>query len=581
MLTSSQLLRTSLRSSTSLRFSPLLLAAVLLTGAAAPAQTLARPGWAGSGMMAETWWRNASFYRIDVRAYQDSNGDSQGDLRGIADRMDYLQNLGVDAIVLDNIGDPNETDAGFAEVVRAALPRHIHVLVTLLDAPNDSDDEVAAQARLWLTRGAAGIYLTSTRPADEAAPLLHLLRKLTDSYPGNRILLSEFVTEPEATPAATTSATAVTPPVAPTLPPAPTTTTTGRIHPIDLDNPAPQQVPAPKPARVVPSHNTTDAPHATSYLSGPQLTSQPLELANATAKTIRIALNDFNNSSTTTPLFLSEEMFSTKEILAPANLAALDGRRHAFALILFGSRGAASMRYGQEVGMLPVSTNATDAPIMQWTPTNVTAPPKPEPEVKPQPAPTPIPTRSDVYGTFKPYVATPKPIVLPKPPNEEPASAMTSTAGPVAPPADPDALPGFTSGTLPQPLPADAAKLNVATEDTDPNSLLNLYRRLIELHHDNPTMRNGQEILLDYDDLGAVVWIRQPIFGSRSTGIIAVCNLSGAPLHLSLDQELKQHRIQTGTLRNLLSNTATPLSVQSTNNLTLPAYGVFLGELYH
>jgi hypothetical protein len=218
---------------------------------------------------------------------------------------------------------------------------------------------------------------------------------------------------------------------------------------------------------------------------------------------------------------------------------------------------------------------------MQWTPTNVTAPPKPEPEVKPQPTPTPIPTRSDVYSAYKPYVATTKPIVLPKPPNEEPASAMTSTAGPVAPPADPEALPGFTSGTLPQPPSADAATLNVATEDTDPNSLLTLYRRLIELHHDNPTMRNGQEILLDYDDLGAVVWIRQPIFGSRSTGIIAVCNLSGAPLHLSLDQELKQHRIQTGTLRNLLSNTATPLSVQSTNNLTLPAYGVFLGELYN
>ncbi len=559
MLTSSKSLHTSLRSSTTLRFSTLLIAAIALTGVAAPAQTLARPGWAGSGMMSETWWRNAAIYRIDVRAYQDSNGDGQGDLRGIASRMDYLQKLGVDAVVLDNLGDPNESDAGFAEVLRAALPRHIHVLVTLQETLNDSDDDVAARARLWLTRGAAGIYLRSTRTPEEVAPLLHLLRTLTDSFPGNRVLLSEAANDPDTTSASS--------------PVAPSATAAGRVHNIDLDNPASRQAPTPPPVR---DHTS----RASSYLSGAQLTSVPLELTNATAKTIRIALNSFNGSSATTPLFLSEEMFSTREILAPANLAALDGRRRAFALILFGSRGAAAMRYGQEIGMLPVETSSTDAPVMQWTPTNVTAAPKPVAEAAPAPPPTPIPTRSDVYGAFKPYVPGPKPIVLPKPVDEQGAS--TSAAAMTATPIDPDTLPGFTSGSLPQPLPTDAAKLNVATEDTDPNSLLNLYRRLIELHHDNPTLRNGQEILLDYDSLGAVVWIRQPIVGSsRSTAIIAVCNLSGAPLHLSLDQELKQHHIQTGTLRNLLSNIATPLSVQNTGNLTLPAYGVFLGELYH
>jgi len=564
MLISSKSSRTPLRSSA------LLIAAIALTGVAASAQTLARPGWAGSGMMAETWWHNAAIYRIDVRAYQDSNGDGQGDLRGIASRMDYLQNLGVDAVVLDNIGDPSQTDASFAEVLRSALPRHIHVLVTLQDTPNDSDDDVSAQARLWLTRGAAGIYLRSTRSPEEVAPLLHLLRRLTDSFPGNRILLSESVNDPDATPAAAATPTAT----------SPTTPATGHVHAIDLDNPASQQTPT-----FASSRTRNASSRNSSFPTSAQLTSVPLELTNATAKTIRIALNSFNGSSAAAPLFLSEEMFSTKEILAPANLAALDGRRRAFALILFGSRSAASMRYGQEIGMLPVDTSSTDAPTMQWTPTNVTAAPKPEPEVKPQPAATPIPTRSDVYGTFKPYVAGPKPIILPKPPGEEdaPATSTVPVATPIAVAAavDPDTQPGFTSGTLPQPLPADAAKLNVVTENADPNSLLNLYRRLIELHHDNPTMRNGQEILLDYDDLGAVVWIRQPSFGSRSTAIIAVCNLSGAPLHLSLDQELKQHRIQTGTLRNLLSSGATPLSVQSTSDLTLPAYGVFLGELYH
>ena len=104
-------------------------------------------------------------YRIDVRGFQDSNGDGVGDLRGVASRMDYLQALGVDAILLDHISD---RDDGFDEVVEAAVPRQIRVLVTLEDggdvAPR-TDADVAARGRMWLTRGASGIFLHTTRTA--------------------------------------------------------------------------------------------------------------------------------------------------------------------------------------------------------------------------------------------------------------------------------------------------------------------------------------------------------------------------------------------------------------------------------
>jgi glycosidase len=36
------------------------------------------------------WWREAVFYEIYVRSFQDSNGDGVGDLPGIIDRLDYL-----------------------------------------------------------------------------------------------------------------------------------------------------------------------------------------------------------------------------------------------------------------------------------------------------------------------------------------------------------------------------------------------------------------------------------------------------------------------------------------------------------
>jgi hypothetical protein len=79
-----------------------------------------------------------------------------------------------------------------------------------------------------------------------------------------------------------------------------------------------------------------------------------------------------------------------------------------------------------------------------------------------------------------------------------------------------------------------------------------------------------------------VVWVRQPPKGSTTTtAIIAVCNLSGAPLHLSLNQELSKEHIHPGSIRNLLSTQASATSVQSTDDLSLPPYGVFLGELYH
>ena len=44
------------------------------------------------------WYKNAVFYEISVRAFKDSNGDGHGDLRGLTEKLDYLQTLGVDCI---------------------------------------------------------------------------------------------------------------------------------------------------------------------------------------------------------------------------------------------------------------------------------------------------------------------------------------------------------------------------------------------------------------------------------------------------------------------------------------------------
>jgi len=45
-----------------------------------------------------TWWKEAIAYQIYPRSFNDSNGDGIGDLRGIIEKLDYLEDLGIDVI---------------------------------------------------------------------------------------------------------------------------------------------------------------------------------------------------------------------------------------------------------------------------------------------------------------------------------------------------------------------------------------------------------------------------------------------------------------------------------------------------
>ena len=46
------------------------------------------------------WWKNAVVYQIYPRSFMDSNGDGIGDIRGIITKLDYLEELGIDAVWL-------------------------------------------------------------------------------------------------------------------------------------------------------------------------------------------------------------------------------------------------------------------------------------------------------------------------------------------------------------------------------------------------------------------------------------------------------------------------------------------------
>lgn len=103
------------------------------------------------------WWQNAVVYQIYPRSFQDSNGDGIGDIPGIIRRLDYLADLGIDAVWLspvyrspqdDNgydISDYQDIDPMFGtledmeELIREAKKRNIRIVMDLV--LNHSSDE--------------------------------------------------------------------------------------------------------------------------------------------------------------------------------------------------------------------------------------------------------------------------------------------------------------------------------------------------------------------------------------------------------------------------------------------------------
>ncbi|HPU64138.1 MAG TPA: alpha-amylase family glycosyl hydrolase, partial [Mobilitalea sp.] len=59
------------------------------------------------------WWKEAVIYQIYPRSFQDSDGDGIGDLKGICSRLDYLKELGIDAIWLSPVYDSPNDDNGY------------------------------------------------------------------------------------------------------------------------------------------------------------------------------------------------------------------------------------------------------------------------------------------------------------------------------------------------------------------------------------------------------------------------------------------------------------------------------------
>jgi alpha-glucosidase len=122
-----------------------------MTTGAAPAPSV-RAGDAADRL----WWRDGVLYQIYPRSYADTNGDGVGDLRGVIERLDHLEWLGVDGVWLNPITPSPNADWGYDvsdyvdvdpelgtlddldELVEEAARRGIRLLLDLV--PNHTSD---------------------------------------------------------------------------------------------------------------------------------------------------------------------------------------------------------------------------------------------------------------------------------------------------------------------------------------------------------------------------------------------------------------------------------------------------------
>ena len=116
-----------------------------------------RKGLEGGEASIRPWWRGAVFYEIYIRSFADSNDDGIGDLPGITSKLEYVKDLGVDAIWITPFYPSPQKDHGydvadyfdvnpeygtladFSRLVKRAHELRLKVLVDLV--PNHTSDQ--------------------------------------------------------------------------------------------------------------------------------------------------------------------------------------------------------------------------------------------------------------------------------------------------------------------------------------------------------------------------------------------------------------------------------------------------------
>jgi alpha-glucosidase len=127
---------------------------------------------------------------------------------------------------------------------------------------------------------------------------------------------------------------------------------------------------------------------------------------------------------------------------------------------------------------------------------------------------------------------------------------------------------GFSKGKPWLPVPATAKTHNVAAEEKDPDSILSFYKQLLKLRHSNKEIRDGTFVPINQNDQNVLSYLRV----REDQAVLVSLNLSASPQNVNY--ELKKNGFASA--KPLVTSGK---SSSSGDFVSLDAYGVFIGQV--
>jgi alpha-glucosidase len=134
---------------------------------------------------------------------------------------------------------------------------------------------------------------------------------------------------------------------------------------------------------------------------------------------------------------------------------------------------------------------------------------------------------------------------------------------------------GFsTAATTWLPIPPNYTTVNVKTEEGEPDSLLNWNKQLIAMRKDDPTLRDGRQVMLDKANPSVLSYIREAVGGHPA--IVVALNFTAEDQTVSLDSEAP---IAGKTVSTVMTDAPSLKQTTSLHNITLPPYASWIGSI--
>ena len=123
------------------------------------------------------------------------------------------------------------------------------------------------------------------------------------------------------------------------------------------------------------------------------------------------------------------------------------------------------------------------------------------------------------------------------------------------------------------PVPPSSTEYNVKAESQDPSSILSFYKRLLSLRRSEPALRNGSYLPLDRENPFVLSYLRKN--SGRGDAILVVLNMSAETRKVRYD--LERYGMREKVVKPLLSAPGTAEHPVSLSDLNIPPFGIFIG----